>query len=50
VASHETPENLIAAGAIHVVRDFESISVNDLERILLGCNPAIRQAAAAGGS
>jgi HAD superfamily hydrolase (TIGR01509 family) len=49
VASHETPENLTAAGAIHVVRDFESVSVDELERILLGCNPASRQAAAAGG-
>jgi sugar-phosphatase len=48
VASHETPENLTAAGAIHVVRDFESVSVHELERILLG-NPASRQAAAAGG-
>lgn len=26
VASHEKPENLTAAGAIHVVRDFESVS------------------------
>jgi len=49
VASHETPENLTAAGAICVVRDFESVSVHDLERILLGCHAASRRAAAAGG-
>jgi HAD superfamily hydrolase (TIGR01509 family) len=34
VASHETPENLRAAGAIHVLRDFESVSAHDLECIL----------------
>jgi beta-phosphoglucomutase len=50
VASHETPETLTAAGAVHVVRDFEGVSVHDLERILLGSNPAARLAAAAGGS
>ncbi len=37
VALHETHENLTAAGAIHVVRDFQSVSVHDLECILLGC-------------
>ncbi len=50
VASHETPERLTAAGAIHVVRNFESVSVHDLERIFLGRNPASRLAARAGGS
>jgi HAD superfamily hydrolase (TIGR01509 family) len=50
VASHETPESLAAAGAIHVVRDFDSVSVHDLERILLGDNPASRRAAAVGRS
>jgi HAD superfamily hydrolase (TIGR01509 family) len=50
VASHEAPADLIAAGAIHVVHDFESVSVRDLERILLGCGPASRLAAAAGHS
>ena len=49
IASHETPERLIAAGAVHVVRDFESVSVPELERILLGCNLPSRQSAAAGG-
>lgn len=34
VALHESAENLTAAGAIHVVRDFESVSVQDLEYIL----------------
>lgn len=33
VALHETAENLTAAGAIHVVRDFEGVSVQDLEGI-----------------
>jgi HAD superfamily hydrolase (TIGR01509 family) len=46
VASHESPENLAAAGAIHVVRDFESVSLHDLECILLGCDPAALDAAA----
>ncbi len=48
VASHETPENLTSAGAIHVVQDFEFVTVNDLERILLGCNAPLHQDAAAG--
>jgi HAD superfamily hydrolase (TIGR01509 family) len=48
VASHETPESLTAAGAMHVVRDFESISAHDLERMLLDRDPASRQAAGAG--
>ena len=46
VASHESPESLAAAGAIHVVRDFESVSAHDLERMLLGGNLASRQAGA----
>ena len=37
VALHETRENLTAAGAIHVVRDFQSVSAHDLECILVGC-------------
>ncbi len=36
ISSHETPEKLSAAGAVHVVRDFDSVSAGDLERILLG--------------
>jgi len=35
VASHETPEKLTAAGAAHVVRDFEGVTASDLECILL---------------
>jgi beta-phosphoglucomutase len=48
VASHETPENLTAAGAAHVVRDFEAVTANDLECFLLGRDLAPRQAAAVG--
>jgi HAD superfamily hydrolase (TIGR01509 family) len=50
VASHETGENLAAAGAVHVVRNFESVSVQDLECILLRSHraPISHQAAAAG--
>jgi beta-phosphoglucomutase len=51
VALHELAENLTAAGAIHVVHDFESISVQDLEYILerrdLG---ALARQVGAGGS
>jgi HAD superfamily hydrolase (TIGR01509 family) len=46
VALHETPENLTAAGAFRVVRDFASVSANDLEQILLGREPMSREAAA----
>ena len=49
VASHETPESLTAAGAVYVLRDFETVSAHDLEPILLGCNVTSHQAAAAGG-
>jgi beta-phosphoglucomutase len=49
VASHEAPENLAAAGAAHVMRDFESVSVDDLEGILLHRDP-LPQSAAAGRS
>jgi HAD superfamily hydrolase (TIGR01509 family) len=51
VASHETPENLAAAGAAHVVRDFEGVTVADLESILLRRNRAeVSHQAAAGHS
>ena len=50
VALHETAENLTAAGAVHVIRDFDSVSVSDLECILLGPDPVSHQAAAAGRS
>ena len=49
VALHETPENLTAAGAVHVVRDFESVSVDDLESVLLRCAQVSHYAATAGG-
>jgi HAD superfamily hydrolase (TIGR01509 family) len=50
VASHETPENLRAAGAVHVLGDFEAVSAHDLECILSGSNhgPVSQQAAAVG--
>lgn len=50
VALHETAENLTAAGAVHVIRDFDSVSVSDLECILLSPDPVSHQAAAAGRS
>ena len=50
VASHETPEKLTAAGAAHVVLDFETVSLQELECILLRSDPIPRQTAAAGGS
>jgi HAD superfamily hydrolase (TIGR01509 family) len=49
VALHETRENLQAAGAIHVVRDFESVSALDLGDILSGCQAALRAAASGSG-
>jgi HAD superfamily hydrolase (TIGR01509 family) len=48
VALHETPENLRSAGAVHVVRNFDSVSTKDLEGILLNCEPVAGRAAAAG--
>jgi beta-phosphoglucomutase len=48
VALHETPQNLTAAGAVHVVRNFETVSVQQLECILLRRGPADHQTAAAG--
>jgi hypothetical protein len=48
MASHEPPENLITAGAAHVVRDFDSISPLELECILLRRDWIPRQAAVAG--
>jgi len=53
VASHETPENLIAAGASHVVRNFEAVTTHQLKRILperdrdLGSRPAAAASAKA---
>jgi hypothetical protein len=50
-ALHETPENLTNAGAVHVVRDFENVSLWDLDCILLRrVDPISHQAAAAGGT
>jgi len=50
VASHEKAENLKAAGAVHVVRNFEAVTANQLECILLGRDFPSRQAAAVGHS
>ena len=51
VALHETPENLFAAGAVHVLRDFENVSLHDLECILLRrVDPIPCQGAAAGSN
>ena len=51
VASHETPESLTAAGAAHVVRDFEGVTPRDLECVLLHTEPDLvsHRAAASGG-
>jgi HAD superfamily hydrolase (TIGR01509 family) len=38
IASHETPENLTAAGAVEVVQNFEGVTPVDLEGILLRRN------------
>jgi HAD superfamily hydrolase (TIGR01509 family) len=48
VASHETPENLLNAGAVHVLRDFEGVTAEDLESILArrDCTVVSHQAAA----
>lgn len=50
IASHETAENLTAAGAAYVVRDLEAVTGHDLECILLARDraPAPHQAVAAG--
>jgi len=48
VALHETPENLSAAGAVHVVRDFEAVSTADLAGILHRSGSASHGTAAAG--
>jgi HAD superfamily hydrolase (TIGR01509 family) len=49
VAMHETREGLTGAGAIHVLRDFESVSAHDLECIFAGHDSEKLGAAAAGG-
>jgi beta-phosphoglucomutase len=50
VASRESAENLTAAGAVHVVRDFKSVFRQDLQCILLRRDGSLttHQAAAAG--
>ncbi len=51
VALHETPENLTTAGAVHVVCNFETVSLQDFEGILLGrLDPISRHAATAGSA
>ncbi|MGB7600532.1 MAG: HAD family phosphatase [Candidatus Sulfotelmatobacter sp.] len=49
VALHETRQTLTLAGAMHVVRDFQSVSAHDLERIFAGGELGKLGAAAAGG-
>jgi beta-phosphoglucomutase len=49
VALHETPEKLTKAGAAHVVQDFETVSLQELECVLLRRDLLGRQAATAGG-
>jgi beta-phosphoglucomutase-like phosphatase (HAD superfamily) len=48
IASHEARETLVAAGAAHVVPDFESVSVLELEGVLLRRSAGSQHAAAAG--
>jgi hypothetical protein len=43
---HETRETLTLAGAMHVVRDFESVSADDLECIFADQNSGKLGAAA----
>jgi HAD superfamily hydrolase (TIGR01509 family) len=51
VALHETPENLTTAGAVLVVRDFENVSLHDLECTLhRRVHPITPQAATAGSA
>jgi len=49
IASHESAENLTAAGAARVVADFEALTANDLESILPGRDHGISAQAAARG-
>jgi beta-phosphoglucomutase len=49
VALHEPPETLAAAGAVHVVRDFELLGLDDLEGISRRCDRLAHAAAAARG-
>jgi beta-phosphoglucomutase len=44
IALHDAPETLTAAGAAHVVHDFENVSTHDLEDLLSRCNHASRSA------
>jgi HAD superfamily hydrolase (TIGR01509 family) len=46
IASHKSVENLMAAGAIDVLQNFENISVSDLERVLLQRDRRYQQASA----
>jgi beta-phosphoglucomutase-like phosphatase (HAD superfamily) len=50
VALHETSENLSAAGAAHVVHDFDAVSARDLESMFLTCDSTSYPSAAAGPS
>jgi beta-phosphoglucomutase len=48
LASHENAGNLAAAGAVHVLQDFENVATCDLEAILLKGNLQSQQASAGG--
>lgn len=50
IASHETAQNLTAAGATRVVGDFEALRYDDLECILPGRDPGLTSQQAAAGS
>jgi HAD superfamily hydrolase (TIGR01509 family) len=50
VALHESPGNLTAAGAIHVVSDFKFVSAEVLENISLRCDSRLQSAAASAGA
>lgn len=50
VASHESPEKLRTAGAVHVVRDFEGVSASDLQGIWQGCPGSVVREASAGSA
>jgi beta-phosphoglucomutase len=50
VASHEAPEKLRAAGAVHVVRDFARVSAEELQGILWRCHTTSASAALAGSA
>jgi beta-phosphoglucomutase len=44
VASHENSKRLRAAGAVHIIQNFENVSANDLQKILLRADAVDHQA------